>query len=76
MTKKPKQTLKAVVSREDVEKKLHSVNSAVQDLKNESVDTAKVIAVIAIAVIVGIAFYSGRRRSLRPKTFLSITKTK
>lgn len=77
MANKSKKTNETpAATREDVVAKIQNLNVAVEEMKSDSVDTLKMIAICGVIVLVGIAFLSGRRRALRPKTLVSIIKTR
>ena len=62
------------VSRDDIKNKMGEINVVIDEIKSSSTDTIKVVAIIGIGLLVGIAFFSGRRRAMRPKTLINIEK--
>lgn len=63
-------------TREEIKAKLDDINSVIEETKTSSKDFAKFA--IGVLVVVGLllAFRSGRKRALRPKTIVSFTKVK
>lgn len=59
------------ISRDDIEAKAREVVGAIEETTETVRDTA-VIAGIAIAVVVAIAFIMGRRRGRRNKTLIEV----
>ncbi len=68
--------VKDAPTRDEVVAKIHELETAITETKNEATSKLKIVAVISIAAIALIAFSSGRRRALRPKTVVSFTKIK
>jgi uncharacterized membrane protein YvbJ len=59
------------ISRDDIEAKARQIVSAIDETKESVRDTA-VLAGVAIAVVVVIAFFFGRRRGSRNKTLVEV----
>lgn len=59
------------ISRDDIEAKAREVVGAIEETTGTVRDTA-VMAGIAIAVVVAIAFIMGRRRGRRNKTLIEV----
>jgi uncharacterized membrane protein YvbJ len=59
------------ISRDDIEAKARQIVSAIDETKESARDTA-VLAGVAIAVVVVIAFFFGRRRGSRNKTLVEV----
>ncbi len=69
-----KQVAPTNVTRADIEKKLKEIDDVVVEATSSAASAAKIA--IGVGVVVVIAFVSGRRRALRPKTIVSFTKTR
>ena len=65
-----------VVTRSDIEKKLNEIDDVIEEATSTSKDIAKLALGVCVVVVVGLAFYSGRRRALRSKTIISFVKSK
>ena len=63
------------VTRNDIERKLEELDEVFQDTANSGKDIAKIAIGIGVVLLLGLAFYSGRRRSLRTKTTVSFFKS-
>lgn len=61
------------VTRDDIEAKAREIIGVVDDTRESAKDTA-VLAGIAIAAVVGIAFLVGRRKGSRNKTLVEVYK--
>jgi hypothetical protein len=59
------------ISRDDIEAKARQIVSAIDETKESAKDTA-VLAGVAIAIVVVIAFFYGRRRGSRNKTLVEV----
>ncbi|HLF42653.1 MAG TPA: hypothetical protein VJA46_03880 [Acidimicrobiia bacterium] len=59
------------ISRDDIEAKARQIVSAIDETKESAKNTA-VLAGVAIAVVVVIAFVMGRRRGRRSKTLVEV----
>jgi hypothetical protein len=59
------------ISRQDIEDKANQIVSAVNETKESAKDTA-VIAGVAVAVLILVAFVFGRRRGSRSKTMVEV----
>ena len=59
------------ISRDDIEAKARQIVSAIDETKESAKNTA-VLAGVAIAVVVVIAFFFGRRRGSRNKTLVEV----
>lgn len=59
------------ITRDDIEAKAREIYDAVDDTRESAKNTA-VLAGVAIAVAVGIAFIVGRRRGSRNKTVVEV----
>ncbi|MEX2652211.1 MAG: hypothetical protein WD473_07160 [Acidimicrobiia bacterium] len=59
------------ISRDDIEAKARQIVSAIEETKESAMNTA-VLAGVAIAVLVVIAFVMGRRRGRRSKTLVEV----
>ena len=64
------------VTREDIEKKLNEIDGIIEEATTSAGDIAKFAIGVGVVVIVALAFFSGRRRALRPRTFVTFTKTR
>jgi len=62
---------KVTISRDDIEAKARQIVSAIDETKESAKDTA-VLAGVAIAIVVVIAFFYGRRRGSRNKTLVEV----
>jgi ABC-type dipeptide/oligopeptide/nickel transport system permease component len=59
------------ISRDDIEAKARQIVSAIDETRESAKNTA-VLAGVAIAVVVVIAFVMGRRRGRRSKTLVEV----
>jgi hypothetical protein len=59
------------ISRDDIEAKAREIVSAIDETKDSAKDTAMLVGV-AIATVVVIAFFFGRRRGSRNKTLVEV----
>ena len=59
------------ISRDDIEAKARQIVSAIDETKESAKNTA-VLAGLAVAVVVVIAFVMGRRRGRRSKTLVEV----
>ncbi|MEX2251135.1 MAG: hypothetical protein WD895_03575 [Acidimicrobiia bacterium] len=59
------------ISRDDLEAKARQIVDAIEETKESARDTA-VLAGVAIALVVAIAFFFGRRRGSRNKTLVEV----
>ena len=59
------------ISRDDIEAKARQIVSAIDETKESAKNTA-VLAGVAIAVVVVMAFVMGRRRGRRSKTLVEV----
>ncbi|MDP9143435.1 MAG: hypothetical protein M3N43_01850 [Actinomycetota bacterium] len=59
------------ISRQDIEAKANQIISAVNETKESAKDTA-VIAGVAVALLILVAFLFGRRRGSRNKTMVEV----
>ncbi len=59
------------VTRDDIEAKAREILGAVEETRESARDTA-VMAGVAIAILVAIAFLVGRRRGSRNKTLVEV----
>ena len=59
------------ISRDDIEAKARQIVSAIDETKESAKNTA-VLAGVAIAVVVVIAFVMGRRRGKQSKTLVEV----
>lgn len=75
MSSKKNSEVPTNVSRAEIEKKLNEIDEIVNDATSSAADMTKVALVIGVIAIAAIAFYSGRRRALRTKTFITFTKS-
>lgn len=73
---KSKESAPKNVSREDIEKKLNEIDEIVEEVTSSAADVAKIAIGVAVVVVVAFAFFSGRRRALRPRTLVTFTKTR
>jgi len=62
---------KVTISRDDIEAKARQIVSAIDETKESAKNTA-VLAGVAIAIVVVIAFFYGRRRGSRNKTLVEV----
>ena len=59
------------ISRDDIEAKAKEIVSAIEETTESARDTA-IVAGVAIAVVVAIAFIVGRRRGGRRRTLIEV----
>ncbi|HLF61359.1 MAG TPA: hypothetical protein VI980_09295 [Acidimicrobiia bacterium] len=59
------------ISRDDLEAKARQIVAAIDETKESARDTA-VLAGLAVAVVVVIAFFIGRRRGKRNRTLIEV----
>jgi hypothetical protein len=59
------------ISKQDIEAKAREIVEIVDDTKESARDKA-VIAVVAVAALVAVAFFVGRRRGSRNKTMVEV----
>jgi hypothetical protein len=59
------------ISRDDIEAKAQEIVSAIEETTESARDTA-IVAGVAIAVVVAIAFIVGRRRGGRRRTLIEV----
>jgi hypothetical protein len=59
------------ISRDDIEAKVRQIVDAIDETKESAKNTA-VLAGVAIAIVVVIAFIYGRRRGSRNKTLIEV----
>jgi hypothetical protein len=59
------------ISRDDIEAKARQIVSAVEETRDSVKDTA-MLAGVAVAAVVVIAFFFGRRRGSRNKTLVEV----
>lgn len=64
------------VSRDDIERKLKEIDDIIVEATSSAASAAKIAIGVGIVVVVALAFVSGRRRALRPKTIVSFVKTR
>jgi hypothetical protein len=62
------------ISRTDIENKLREIRGDVDTATESAKGVGLVVAVAVVAVVVGIAFLSGRRRGRRQSTFVEIRR--
>ena len=71
-----KSTKSESISREDFEKKLGEIDEIVQETSNSGKDMIKFALGVGAVVVIGVAFFAGRRRALRTKTVVSFIKAR
>ena len=64
------------VSRADIEKKLNEIDDIITEATSSAAGKSKIALVVGVVVLVGIAYFAGRRRAFRPKTFVTFTKSR
>lgn len=62
------------ISRDDIEKKLNELDGILTDSTSSTLGAAKTVAIVGVVAIVGIAYFLGRRKALRNKTFITFIK--
>jgi hypothetical protein len=74
MAKKKVRKARSEVSRADIEAKLKQIDKDISDATSSAADKAKVALGIAVAVGLLGAFIVGKRKGLRPKTYVTFTR--
>jgi hypothetical protein len=59
------------LTRDDIEAKAREIFGAIEETRDSARDTA-ILAGVAVAVLIGVAFVIGRRRGSRNKTLVEV----
>ena len=69
-------TTPPAATREEVQAKLNEIDAVINETTSNAKDFAKIAIGVAVVAGLFLAFRSGRRRALRPKTIISFTKVR